>query len=409
MIHRISPWLPVKLFILAVTTFAGSGSLRADTIILKSGARTMSVDGTISAVNAKEAYYTLTAENRNTSEPVGMVFQIKSPGEPELTAAEQAYADGKWALAAALYGRSIGSAKAKWATYRATVRLIETASKCQDLKLQTAGFVKLARLDPDNAMALQPDLKGVRKEALPAPMRQVQNELADATRDSKLPLLHFLADLHRANDDPASAVKAEEELKATELAMGPADFAIPASDGVGPHGHVFGNGGNARRIVFVYDGSGSMIGKAASLKNELMKTIAGLKPIQSFDIVFFQEQGCTPLDNTQLVMGDRANKQHAYKFLDDVRFKGTTDPIPGLKLAFELHPQLIYLVGDGDFADNKAVDETIGRLNADHKVKINTIGFLNNQAAPKFVKLLEHIAADNSGTYKQLDEADLNE
>jgi hypothetical protein len=92
-----------------------------------------------------------------------------------------------------------------------------------------------------------------------------------------------------------------------------------------------------------------------------------------------------------------------------VRFKGTTDPIPGLKLAFELHPQLIYLVGDGDFADNKAVDETIGRLNADHKVKINTIGFLNNQAAPKFVKLLEHIAADNSGTYKQLDEADLNE
>ncbi len=105
-----------------------------------------------------------------------------------------------------------------------------------------------------------------------------------------------------------------------------------------------------------------------------------------------------------------AHKRNAYKFLDDVTTSGTTDPIPGLTLAFAQHPQLVYLLTDGDFPDNKAVKEKIKELNRDHKVKINTIAFVNNQDTDTdFKALLSDIAKESGGTYKYVAENELNQ
>jgi hypothetical protein len=93
-----------------------------------------------------------------------------------------------------------------------------------------------------------------------------------------------------------------------------------------------------------------------------------------------------------------------------VRFPRTTDPIPGLKLAFEQHPQLIYLLTDGDFPDNKAVRDLILKLNDDHKVKINTIAYTNNPGTDSdFFTLLQQIARENSGFYRHVAENELNQ
>lgn len=119
--------------------------------------------------------------------------------------------------------------------------------------------------------------------------------------------------------------------------------------------------------------------KAATLKAELRKAVGGLKPIQSFNIIFLQSDGCAALDKSQLVGADRDGKRNALKFLEDATFAGTTDPIPGLTLAFQQHPQLLYLLTDGNFRDNKAVKDKIAELNKDHKVKVNTIAFVGKE------------------------------
>ena len=73
-----------------------------------------------------------------------------------------------------------------------------------------------------------------------------------------------------------------------------------------------------------------MLNKMATLKNELQKAVEGLKPIQSFNIIFFQDQKCVALDNSSMVPATPDNKRKAYAFLDNVTTSGTTDPIPGL-------------------------------------------------------------------------------
>ena len=48
-------------------------------------------------------------------------------------------------------------------------------------------------------------------------------------------------------------------------------YGVPGGGGIGPKGPVFGHGGNARRIAFVCDASGSMINKMPVLKEQLTK------------------------------------------------------------------------------------------------------------------------------------------
>lgn len=186
-------------------------------------------------------------------------------------------------------------------------------------------------------------------------------------------------------------------------------FGTPGGGGIGPHGPVFGHGGNAKRIAFVCDASGSMLNKFSTLRRELSNTVQGLRVIQAFNIIFFQEQSCTALDNNQLVMATPENKLKATNYLEDkVTPRGETNPIPGIELAFKQHPDLIYILTDGDFPDNKAVLKRITELNRDHKVKINTIAFVGEaDTDTEFMKLLTQIAKENGGVYKFVKESDL--
>lgn len=188
-----------------------------------------------------------------------------------------------------------------------------------------------------------------------------------------------------------------------------AQFGTPGGGGIGPKGPVFGHGGNAKRIAFVCDASGSMLNKFSTLRRELSNTVQGLRLIQSFNIIFFQEQTCTALDNNQLVMATPENKLKASNYLEDkVTPRGETNPIPGIEMAFKQKPELIYILTDGDFPDNKAVLKRITELNKDHKVKINTIAFVGEaDTDTDFMKLLTQIAKENGGIYRFVKESDL--
>ena len=185
-------------------------------------------------------------------------------------------------------------------------------------------------------------------------------------------------------------------------------FGTPGGGGIGPKGPVFGHGGNAKKIAFVCDASGSMLNKFSTLRAELSKTVHGLRPIQSFSIVFFQEQSCLALDQN-LVMATPENKLKAENYLTDkVTPHGTTNPVPAIELAFKQHPELVYLLTDGDFPDNDAVLKRVRDLNRDKKVKVNTIAFVGEgDDDTAFQAILKTIAKENNGVYKYVKESDI--
>src|SRR3954467_10435187 len=137
-----------------------------------------------------------------------------------------------------------------------------------------------------------------------------------------------------------------------------APFGVPGGGGgLGPKSNFIGLGGNAKRIAYVCDASGSMLNMFDSLRIELRKSIENLRPIQSFNVVFFQDQGFKAADNNTLVMGNPENKRKVYDFLDKMFVRGETNPIPALEAVAKMQPELIYLLTDGDFSGpgNQAV------------------------------------------------------
>lgn len=188
-----------------------------------------------------------------------------------------------------------------------------------------------------------------------------------------------------------------------------APFGQPGGGGIGPHGPVFGHGGNAHKIAFVCDASGSMLNKFSTLRRELTNTIQGLKPIQSFNLIFFQEQSRSALSDAGLIMATPENKLKATNYLEDkVTPRGETNPIPGIELAFQQKPDLIYLLTDGDFPDNKAVLKRIQELNRTAKIKINTIAFVGEgDNDTEFKAILQQIAKESGGNYNEKKESDL--
>jgi hypothetical protein len=189
---------------------------------------------------------------------------------------------------------------------------------------------------------------------------------------------------------------------------GLAAFGHPGGGGIGPHGPVFGNGGNALKIAFICDASGSMMEKMEALKRQLQTVVQQLRPFQEFSITFFQNETPTYID-VNLILATPENKHKAMAFLADVSTNGSTDPIPGLDIAFAQKPELVYLLTDGDFPDNDKVMAEIHKLNPDNKIKINTIAFTDSSDHDvNFRTLLSNIAKESGGTFKPVDEETLN-
>lgn len=179
--------------------------------------------------------------------------------------------------------------------------------------------------------------------------------------------------------------------------------------GAGPKSRIFGHGGNVYKIVYVCDGSGSMIGiKDRVLREELLRDVSNLAPIQAFNVIFFEDKGVYQGIGPDLLMASPRNKSRLFDFLGNTLvFGGTTNPIAALEEAFREKPQLIFVLTDGDFDDppGKVVMAKINELNGDRKVHINTILLLGSKAEKDTYKDFEvtmgRIAADNGGIYRK--------
>jgi hypothetical protein len=94
--------------------------------------------------------------------------------------------------------------------------------------------------------------------------------------------------------------------------------------------------------------------------------------------------------------------------MEDFSTTGQTDPLPGIRLAFKMQPQLVYFLSDGEFNNLVPYEQVIAeidKLNKDRKTRINTIQFgkYDKQAE----EVLQKIASEHGGSYRFVSEEDL--
>lgn len=170
-----------------------------------------------------------------------------------------------------------------------------------------------------------------------------------------------------------------------------------------------GDGSAVTRVVFVCDASGSMEGEPkVLLVGELKEAIGPLKPIQFFNVIFFQWDDYSAAFQDTLKAASPRNKTETYTYLDRLTVSGGTNPLPALEAAFRMKPQLIFFLTDGRFdqaVGYEAVQEKVRQLNGDKQVMINTIQFINRDETAEGV--LRTIASENGGKYKFIGEDDL--
>jgi len=186
-----------------------------------------------------------------------------------------------------------------------------------------------------------------------------------------------------------------------------APFGAPAPvAATAPKTMFMGVSGNAKKIIYVCDASGSMVGtRIVKLKAKLAESVNQLIPVQGFSVILFKDERPTVFSN-ELLAANAVSRQKFKAFLDgfDVHRGGDSDPRPALRLAFLQHPDLIYFLTDGDFVlrgknINAPVIEEIRWLNREKHVRINTIAVSDEDSDSDYLKTLKTIAADSGGTF----------
>ena len=186
----------------------------------------------------------------------------------------------------------------------------------------------------------------------------------------------------------------------------PAQWGWP-KDGGSPS--LFINPRQARRIIFICDATGTMIQKIGTLKHELTRAISNLRPVQSFNIIFFTDGGKYHIANRDgLILATPDNKRQAYAFLEDITPNGTTDPTSAIEAAFKQNPDLVYFLSDGEFNNLKPYEDVVrqfDRSNKERKSRVNAILFETYDREAE--QAMQRIADESGGAYRFVREADL--
>lgn len=187
----------------------------------------------------------------------------------------------------------------------------------------------------------------------------------------------------------------------------PSTFAPEAREGTAKFAGLTGT--NARRIVFIVDASGSMIGTLQIVLDELARSVDQLSPQQSFAIIFFQENealAVPPAD--KLIPAEPQEKVRALKWVrETVIPRGRSNPLAAIQLGLRLKPDVIFMLsnditGSGQYEiDQQELLATLDRLNpvndetGRRATQIQCIQFLD----PDPLNTLQKIAEAHSGPH----------
>lgn len=182
-----------------------------------------------------------------------------------------------------------------------------------------------------------------------------------------------------------------------------------------------GSGGNARRIAFVIDASGSLIDNFPFVIRELKRSINQLSSRQYFTVIFYQGKDVieVPPFGIDAKRATPTIKQQVNDWLSADQYnitpKGTTNPVKALRQALRYEPQLVFLLSDAitgqgqyEIDQRKLLDE-IERVNRSG-TKINALQFLQEDPLVKagLTGTMKLIAEQSGGVYKFVSMEDLS-
>lgn len=160
-------------------------------------------------------------QGNEVSRELGKIGRIAVDDEPALTAAEEAFAAGRFDQAVDGYEKTARSSAKPWAREWASVRLVEAAAKSGRFDAAVAGYVQLVLKDP--ASVVKPPLPEGRSTYLDTAVQQLERALAGRLGDAQqAALLAFLVEIQNARGDEPAANAAAERLDAV-LARDPAN------------------------------------------------------------------------------------------------------------------------------------------------------------------------------------------
>lgn len=157
---------------------------------------------------------------------------------------------------------------------------------------------------------------------------------------------------------------------------------------------IFGTIGKGSSFVFVFDRSGSMIGKPIrSAKSELIQALDSLNQKHRFNLIFYDDNQL--VWKSSLVSATKKNKNNAVAFIEGISAGGETKPLQPLLGAISYKPEVIFFLTDGEFALN--LDDVCQKTG---KTKINVIQF-GSDSTPS--TLLKKLAERTKGDYRYID------
>jgi hypothetical protein len=173
----------------------------------------------------------------------------------------------------------------------------------------------------------------------------------------------------------------------------------------------FGTEARGNRFVFVVDNSASMKGGRLEMAEaELIKTVNGLSPRQSFYVIFVSDQPYPmfyPQREPDLVPATPANKKRLADWVPKAILASgkNRELITAMDLAASLRPQAVYLLWDGDmkYSDKVRMDVMthLTQPNTGWKFIVHTLGMgITSLDSEQNLTL---IARAHGGVYRRVD------
>ena len=176
---------------------------------------------------------------------------------------------------------------------------------------------------------------------------------------------------------------------------------------------------NARRIVYVVDASGSLVGTFPQVIEELRRSMMKLDPRQNFGIIFIQRgEAVTVPPGGALQPATPERLAEAMKWIDAKMIPtGRSNPIAAVEAALALKPEIVFLLsaditGAGEYEiSERTLLDALDRLNPKdpatgrRPVRIQCVQFLD----PDPVGTLERVASEHGGAdgYRYLGRSEL--
>jgi hypothetical protein len=179
--------------------------------------------------------------------------------------------------------------------------------------------------------------------------------------------------------------------------------------------------GNATRIVYLIDASGTLIETLPFVVAELKNSVGNLSEKQSFTVIFFQGTDPKEVPRSGMKQANSANKTGVFNWIDSGKIipQGGNNPVKAIQLALAYEPELIYILsdnitGNGIYqVDQRSFVRDIEKANrgrdGKQKAKINTIQFITPDPLEGYGMkgTLKQISENSGGVYKFLDAKEL--